>query len=267
MNGIVFAIILVTLIGILGAVILVVAAKYMSVYEDPRIAEVTDVLAGANCGGCGYAGCADYAKAVVEEGIPCDKCAPGGAECAKAVAAIMGVDGGDVKAKRAYVGCQGTSENCKTKFDYAGVQTCAAASKLYGGPKACQYACLGLGDCVKACQFGAISVKDGVASVDPDKCTGCGACKDACPKSVIFLSTMLNQPMVSCSNHEKGAVAMKECNTACIACGICERSCPEEAIKVVDMVARIDYDKCTGCGICVAKCPKKIIDFPVATER
>ncbi len=267
MNGIVLAIVLVTLVGILGAVILVVASKFMAVYEDPRIEQVTEVLAGANCGGCGYAGCADYAKAVVEKGVPCDKCAPGGAACVKAISKIMGVDGGDVLPKRAYVGCQGTSENCKQQYDYTGIQTCAAASKLYGGPKSCQYACVGLGDCVKACKFDAITVQNGVAVVDPDKCTGCGACKEACPKSVIFLSTMLNQPMVMCSNHEKGPVAMKECNTACIACGLCERFCPEEAIKVTDFVARIDYDKCTGCGICVAKCPKKIIDFPMTNER
>ena len=267
MNGIVLAIVLVTLIGILGAAILVVASKYMAVYEDPRIAQVTEVLAGANCGGCGYAGCADYAKAVVEDGAPCDKCAPGGAACVKAVSAIMGVSGGDMKAKRAYVGCQGTGENCKVQYEYEGVQSCAAASKLYGGPKACEFACLGYGDCLKACKFGAIEIKNGVAVIDPDKCTGCSACKEVCPKNVIFLSTMLNQPMVMCSNHEKGPVAMKECNAACIACGICERFCPEEAIKVTDFVARIDYDKCTGCGICVAKCPKKIIDFPLTNER
>ena len=262
MSGIVLAIVLVTLIGVLGAAILVAASKYMAVYEDPRIEQVTEVLAGANCGGCGYAGCADYAKAVVEGAAPCDKCAPGGAACAKAVSAIMGVEGGDVKAKRAYVGCQGTSENCKAKYDYTGISSCAAANALYGGPKACQYACLGLGDCVKVCKFGAISVKDGVASVDPAKCTGCGACLEACPKSVIFLSDMVKKPMVMCSNHEKGPVAMKECSTACIACGLCARFCPEKAITVQNFVARIDYDKCIGCGICAQKCPKKIIEFP-----
>lgn len=261
------AVLLVTLLGAVGAVILVVAAKFMAVEEDPRIAEVTECLAGANCGGCGYAGCADYAKAVVLNGVPCDKCAPGGAAAAAAVAKIMGTDAAAMLPKKAFVGCQGSTENCKPKFDYSGISTCAAAAKLYGGPKACQYACLGLGDFVKACKFDAISVKDGVASVDPDKCTGCGACQAACPKRVIFLSTMVGKPFVMCSNHEKGPVAMKECNTACIACGLCERNCPEDAIHVKDFVARIDYDKCTGCGVCVEKCPKKIIDFPLTNER
>ena len=266
MNGMVLAILLVTVIGILGAAILVAAAKYMAVEEDPRIAQVTEALAGANCGGCGYAGCADYARAVVEDGVPCDKCAPGGADCVKAVSEIMGVAAGEMLPRRAFVGCQGTSENCKVQYDYTGIQTCAAASKLYNGPKACDYACLGLGDCTKACKFGAIHIENGVAVVDPDKCTGCGACLEACPKSVIFLSDMLYKPMVMCSNHERGPVAMKECNAACIACGLCERFCPEQAIKVTNFVARIDYDKCVGCGICAEKCPKKIISFPMTNE-
>lgn len=261
------AVLLVTLLGAVGAVILVIAAKFMAVEEDPRIAEVTECLAGANCGGCGYAGCADYAKAVVLDGVPCDKCAPGGAAAAAAVAKIMGEDAGAMLPKKAFVGCQGSTENCKAKFDYSGISTCAAAAKLYGGPKACQYACIGLGDCVKACKFGAMTVKDGVATVDPDKCTGCGACQAVCPKRVIFLSSMEQKPVVMCSNHEKGPVAMKECNTACIACGMCERNCPADAIHVKDFVARIDYDKCTGCGTCVEKCPKKIIDFPLTNAR
>ena len=261
---IVFAVVLVTLVGALGAVILVVAAKFMAVEEDPRIGQVTECLAGANCGGCGYAGCADYAKAVVLNGVPCDKCAPGGPAATAAIAKIMGLDAGSALPKKAYVGCQGTAEHCKPKYDYAGISTCAAASKLYGGPKACQYACLGLGDCTRACKFGAISVKDGVAHVDMEKCTGCGACKAACPKNVIFISDMANKPIVMCSNHEKGPVAMKECSTACIACGLCQRNCPEDAIHVTNMLARIDYAKCTGCGTCVSKCPKKIILFPQA---
>ncbi len=261
------AVLLVTLVGAAGAGILVVAAKFMAVSEDPRIAEVTDCLAGANCGGCGYAGCADYAKAVVTQGVPCDKCAPGGTDAAKAVGKIMGADVGDMLPKKAFVGCQGSTENCKAKYEYKGITTCAAAAKLYGGPKACQYACIGLGDCVKACKFGAISVTDGVASVDPDKCTGCGACKDACPKSVIFLSSMVEKPLVMCSNHEKGPQAMKECATACIACGLCEKACEHDAIHVNNFVARIDYDKCVGCNACVEKCPKHIIDYPLTNAR
>ncbi len=260
------AIVLVTILGALGGGILVAATKFMEVKEDPRIAEAAEVLAGANCGGCGYAGCADYAKAVVAGKAPCDLCAPAGPACTAALAKIMGVDAGTSAPKKAFIGCQGTSDHCKGLYGYTGVPSCAAANKLYGGPKTCNFACLGFGDCAKACKFDAIHIVDGVAVVDPDKCTGCGACKAACPKHVIFISDEIEKPAVLCSNHNKGAAAMKECKTACIACGLCVRNCPEQAIAISNFVARIDYSKCTGCGICMTKCPKKCIEFPLTNK-
>ena len=261
--SIVSAAILCTVVGAVGAVILVAAAKFMAVEEDPRIEEVNACLAGANCGGCGYAGCADYAKAVVMDGVPCDKCAPGGPAATAAIAKIMGGDATAV-VKKAVVQCQGNSEHCKPSDENKGIQTCAAAAALYGGPKTCAFACIGLGDCTKVCKFDAIHIVDGVAKVDKEKCTGCGACANVCPKQVIQSNTAgPEKPVVLCSNQDKGPVAMKVCTTACIACGLCQRNCPEDAIHVVDNVARIDYDKCTGCGTCVAKCPKKIITYPL----
>ena len=235
--SIVLAVVLCTVVGALGAVILVAASKFMAVEEDPRIEQITGCLAGANCGGCGYAGCADYAKAIVMDGVACDKCAPGGAKSAAAIGKIMGTEVSAV-AKKAVVQCQGNKDNCKPSYEYKGIQSCAAAAALYGGPKDCSFACAGFGDCVKACKFDAIHVVNGVAVVDQDKCTGC-------------------------SNCDRGPVAMKECATACIACGMCQRNCPSDAIHVTDNLARIDYDKCTGCGTCVAKCPKKIITYPL----
>ena len=136
------AVILCTIVGAVGAIILVAAAKFMAVEEDPRIEEVAGCLAGANCGGCGYAGCADYAKAVVMDGVPCDKCAPGGPKAAAAIAKIMGGEASAVE-KKAVVQCQGSSEHCKLAYDYKGIQTCAAAATLYGGPKTCSFACIG----------------------------------------------------------------------------------------------------------------------------
>ena len=261
--NIVLAVILCTVVGLVGAVILVAAAKFMAVEEDPRIEQVTGCLAGANCGGCGYAGCADYAKAVVMDGVPCDKCAPGGPKAAAAVAKIMGAEASAV-VKKAVVQCQGNSEHCKPSYEYKGIQSCAAVAALYGGSKSCTFACTGLGDCVKACKFDAIHIVDGVAVVDQDKCTGCGACAAVCPKHVIMIDEAgPEKPVVMCSNCDKGAVANKLCATACIACGMCQRSCPSDAIHVTDNLARIDYAKCTGCGTCVAKCPKKIITFPL----
>ena len=201
--NIVSAVILCTIVGAVGAIILVAAAKFMAVEEDPRIEEVSACLAGANCGGCGYAGCADYAKAVVLDGVPCDKCAPGGPKAAAAIAKIMGGEASAVE-KKAVVQCQGSSEHCKPAYDYKGIQTCAAAAALYGGPKTCSFACIGLGDCTKVCKFDAIHIVDGVAKVDKDKCTGCGACANICPKQVIMIDAAgPRKPVVMCSTRTR----------------------------------------------------------------
>ena len=260
------AIVLVTVVGLLGAIILVLAAKFVSVYEDPRVGEVTECLPGANCGGCGFAGCADYAKAVVEGKAPVNKCAVGGAACAAAIGKVMGVEAGSSDPVHAVVNCQGQTDVCKPKYEYQGIQSCAAAAALFGGPKACSFACLGLGDCVKACKFGAISVVDGKAKVDVSKCVGCGACAAACPKHVISMRTMAAKPVVLCSNHERGAAVNKACSKGCIACGLCVKNCPEQAITLDNFLAKIDYSKCTGCGTCVSKCPKKVILMPADFE-
>ena len=265
--NIVSAVILCTIVGAVGAIVLVAASKFMAVEEDPRIEEVTNCLAGANCGGCGYAGCADYAKAVVMDGVPCDKCAPGGPKAAAAIAKIMGGTASAVE-KKAVVQCQGNSEHCKPAYDYKGIQTCAAAAALYGGPKTCSFACVGLGDCTKVCKFDAIHIVDGVAKVDKDKCTGCGACANICPKQVIMIDVGgPRKPVVMCSNKDKGAVANKLCTTSCIACGMCERTCKFDAIHVVDGVAKVDKDKCTGCGACANICPKQVIMIDVGGPR
>ena len=236
MNPIVFAIVVVVVLGLAGGVILVLASKFMAVYEDPRIAQVTECLAGANCGGCGYAGCADYAKAIVENSL------------------------------RATVICAG-GENCGKRFDYQGIQTCAAAASIAGGPSACAYGCLGLGDCTRACKFDAIHVINGVAVVDRKKCTGCTACTVTCPRHVIQMKPIAPQPVVMCSNKDKGALVNKTCKVGCIACGLCVRNCPNQAIFLKDNVAVIDYTKCNGCGTCVSKCPKKAIQWVEGTPR
>ena len=152
MNPIVLAVAVLTVLGLAGSIILVLASKFMAVYEDPRIAEVTACLAGANCGGCGYAGCADYAKAIVEDGAPTFKCAPGGDKAADAINAIMGAEATDRPSLRAVVLCNG-GENCGVRFTYQGVQTCAAAAAAASGPRTLPYGFLGLGECTPACIF------------------------------------------------------------------------------------------------------------------
>ncbi len=257
--SIVTAVLSVTVIGLIAAIILVAAAKIMYVEEDERIGEVTEILPGANCGACGYAGCADYAKAIVEAGEVANLCTPGGAAVAAEVAKYMGVDAGDVQVKKAVVICQGTHENAKEKFAYEGVQTCEACASLFGGKNMCTYGCLGFGDCVKACIYDAIHIVDGIAVVDQVKCTGCTACATACPKNTIIMQAASPKPVVLCHNHEKGAVARKACTAACIACTRCVKECPVEAIHMDDNLAVIDHEKCIDCGKCVAVCPTKAI--------
>ena len=266
MNGILAATLMVGGTGLLIGILLGIAGKKFYVEVDERETKVREALPGNNCGGCGYAGCSDYAKAVVMDGVPCDKCAPGGPKAAAAIAKIMGGEASAVE-KKAVVQCQGNTEHCKPSYDYKGIQTCAAAAALYGGPKTCSFACIGLGDCTKVCKFDAIHIVDGVAKVDKDKCTGCGACANICPKQVIMIDAAgPRKPVVMCSNKDKGAVANKLCTTSCIACGMCERTCKFDAIHVVDGVARVDYDKCKGCGMCAQKCPKHIILFPLKDD-
>ena len=184
----------------------------------------------------------------------------GGDKAADAINAIMGAEATDRPSLRAVVLCNG-GENCGVRFTYQGVQTCAAAAAVAGGPSACAYGCLGLGDCTRACMFDAIHVVNGVALVDRAKCTGCTACVTACPRHVIDMKPIAPQPVVKCSNIERGAAVNQACKAGCIACGLCVKNCPQQAIFLKNNVAVIDYTKCNGCGTCVTKCPKKAIHW------
>ena len=249
-------------LGIMGGVfglVLAIASKVFAVDVDPRQEEILNVLPGANCGGCGYPGCAGYAAAVVAGNAPINSCAAGGAECANKIAAIMGVEPGEVEKCVALVRCSG-GLNATKKYEYIGIHDCLSASRLQGGgPLDCEYGCLGLGSCAAACKFGAISVSDGLAHVDHEKCVGCLACIDACPKKIIVKVPYSADIVVACSSKEKGAAIRKYCIIGCIGCKICEKACPHDAIHVVNNLASIDYSKCISCGICAQKCPRKLI--------
>ncbi|MDL2219331.1 RnfABCDGE type electron transport complex subunit B [Ruminococcaceae bacterium OttesenSCG-928-O06] len=260
--SVVMAVVIVAATGLVGAGILVIASKYLAVEVDPRITMVAEELPGANCGACGFAGCADYAGAIVEDGAEVNLCVPGGAAVAGKVADIMGTDAGDVAQRKAIVACQGSFDHATNKYDYAGIDSCKANAALHGGSSSCPYGCLGYGDCAKACKFGAIEVRDGLARVNPVLCTGCGACEEACPKRVIWIREVSEKPVVMCANHHRGAQTRKECTAGCIGCKKCEQTCPEGAIVVRDNVARIDLDKCVGCRACVNVCPVKAIAIP-----
>ena len=246
-------------LGLLFGLLLAFAAAVFAVKKDERVEKIEKVLPGANCGSCGYAGCGAYAAAVVDGGAPVNACSVGNQAVADKIAEIMGVDAGDVVPMVAHVKCAGVCEKSASKFDYVGYDDCVALSKLAGGQKHCRNACLGRGTCVNACKFGAISISDGIASVDREKCGGCGACARVCPHNVIELVPRKAKVFVNCSNTEMGQSANRHCKASCIGCRICEKNCEADAVSVINNVAVIDYSKCTSCGKCAEKCPKKVI--------
>ena len=245
-------------LGLFFGIVLAVASKLFAVKTDERIPMITDSLPGANCGGCGFSGCAALAEGIVNGKAACNACAVGGDETAKKIAEIMGCAPSSSKKMRAYVGCSGCASAAHQKCDYEGAHDCLAASITDSG-KACSFGCVGYGNCVAACKFGAISVSDGVASVNPSKCTGCGACVDKCPKKLIRLIPADSATEVGCSSKDKGAAAKKACDVSCVGCGICAKVCPKSAIEIKDNYAVIDHSKCDGCKICVEKCPRHAI--------
>ncbi len=251
----------------IGAVALVLggllafASIVFKVETDEREERIGELLPGANCGGCGYAGCSAFAKAIVAEDAEIGKCNLMTEEKLSAIAAIMGVVAGKKVKMTARVSCKGTCGVAKDKYEYYGVNDCITASQLGGGPKACAYGCLGLGSCAEKCAFGAISIKDGVAVIDKLKCVGCGACAEICPKGLIALYEDKPWAFVGCASRDKGAVVRSVCDAGCIGCKICEKKCEPDAIHVEDNLARVDRDKCTACGACVEACPKKIIEM------
>lgn len=263
-------------LGLAFGLILAAASKVFYVETDPRLDLLNEALPGANCGGCGYAGCAGYAEAVLKGEAEIGLCASGGTEAAQAMGAIMGVKVEDVARKVALVRCSGyrstdasgKETGAKLKAEYEGFHDCLAASKVGGnGPLSCKFGCLGYGNCVKACQYDAIHVIDGVAKVDTEKCKGCMACAAACPRDLIVPVDYDKHTMIACNSHAKGAVTVRGCTQGCIGCGICLKICPHDAIRIEKNLAVIDYSLCTSCGLCAAVCPKKLIVSPVDTPE
>lgn len=266
MNVILIAVAVLGLIGLILAVSIFVVGKKFAVVEDPRIGQVAEVLPGANCGGCGFPGCGGMAAACVKaadagslDGL---NCPVGGADCMKQIAGILGMEVTASAPKLAVVRCNGTCENRPKTLVYDGVKSCRVANTTCMGDTACAYGCLGCGDCVAACQFGAISMNPatGLPEVNADKCTACGACAKACPRNIIEIRTVSGENkdafVVECMNKDKGAACMKVCAVSCIACKKCENVCGSDAVHVEGNVAYINPEACTLCGQCFDACSR-----------
>lgn len=245
--------------GILAGVLLTIASKIFYVEVDERIEKISESLPQANCGACGFAGCADYADAIVNSGAATNLCRPGGSEAAGKIAGILGTAAADVIPMTAVVHCSGDCDAAKPHFDFDGVQSCKAAKRFYGGNGLCKYGCIGLGDCAAVCEHNAIKIEKGLAKVIPALCGACGQCEAVCPNHLISIKPKEKNIDVLCSSQDNGKATKLACSNGCIGCKMCERKCPNGAIKVVNAHAVIDYDKCTSCGICKDSCPVKVI--------
>lgn len=263
-NNIVYATLSLGGLGLVFGAGLGFASKKFAIEQDPRIPAVRAVLPGANCGGCGYPGCDACAAAIVAGEAAINACTVGGASVANKVAEVLGVEAVPVKEEKekrvAFVKCSGSSPNRKARAQYPDAASCSeAAATGVGESKDCAYGCLGNGDCVKACKFDAISVVDGVAVVDEEKCVACGACVKACPKAIIEIVPVSKRVRVACSSLEKGKAVRDACAVGCIGCTLCVKACEHNAIVFENNLAKVDYDKCVQCMACVQKCPTKAI--------
>ncbi|MHB9295578.1 RnfABCDGE type electron transport complex subunit B [Pillotina sp. SPG140] len=235
---------------------------FFAVQEDPLIGRIREVLPGANCGACSYPGCDGYAAAVASKQATGNKCTVGGSAVAEKIAALIGSEASMISVV-AVLTCQGSKEHAPIKGTYTGLRTCRGAKLSTGSTKLCAWGCLGFGDCVAVCQFGALSIgTDGLLHVDRERCTGCGICISECPQNLL-VGIPRNQvgPLARCSNHAAvRASVRKTCTIGCIKCELCVKNCSQHCITMVNGIPAIDYNLCTNCGTCMSKCPVKVLD-------
>lgn len=272
---ILYSLLALSLVGLISAVILYFVSQKFKVIEDPKIDEINELLPAANCGGCGYAGCRNFAEAIVKQGNMDNlRCPVGGNDLIKVIAPVLGIEAIESEPQVAVIRCNGSKDNAPSKTIYDSVQTCTFAHALFAGESGCPNGCLGCGDCVVSCMFDAMYMdkKTGLPVIIADKCVACGACVKACPRTIIELRNKGKKErriFVSCINNEKGAVARKNCKVACIGCGKCVKACPFDAITLENNIAYIDYEKCKLCRKCVVECPTGAIieiNFPPRNE-
>ena len=228
-------------LGLILGLVIGFFAKLFKVESDPRVELVTELLPGANCGGCGKAGCSDFAKSVISGENPPGKCPVSSKEQITAIAMALGVDAGEGFKKRAVVRCGGDIHQVTRQVNYNGVLDCNSASLVSGGPKGCRYGCIGMGSCAAKCPFGAIEIVNNLALIHQELCVGCGSCVAVCPRGVIELVPADSDVHVYCNSPEKGPEKRKNCKVSCLGCRKCEKAAPDK-FKVEGFLARVNYE-------------------------
>ncbi len=266
-NEILTAALAIGIIGLLFGIILAFAAKFFNVKIDPRVSRVRNALPGINCGGCGYPGCDVFAEKLVAGEAKVNGCPVSGKEQKAELAQIMGVESEEVEPLTAVVRCLGTNDRAKIKYEYDGIQDCAALAALGNGNKECVYSCLGMGNCARVCPTGAIVMENGVAVIDKEKCIACGKCVIECPRNVISLIPKSAKAIINCSTQDKGKDVTEVCEVGCIGCAMCVKACEFDAIKMNGNLPIIDHDKCQNCGMCAEKCPTGCISYDYGKRK
>ena len=248
------------LIALIFGVLITVLGKKLQVKKDEKVEKTEGLLAGANCGGCGFAGCSAFAKALCEGKANLSDCNATSKDNKDKIAEILGVENSGEETV-VIVACKG-GINAKDKYIYRGYETCEYNDGVAKGCKNCSFGCLGFGSCASVCKEGAIKVdkEKGYADIDYAKCVGCGVCVDKCPKKIIKRIPKSAKVVVKCSSCDKGKGVMDACSVGCIGCGLCAKNCESGAITMANNLPVIDYSKCTGCLKCVEKCPRKTIE-------
>ena len=244
-------------LGMVLAVILVLANKKLYVYEDPRIDDVEGLLPAANCGACGSPGCRPFAEGLIEGVYEPSQCTVNAKESTLIIADYLGVDAGAANKRVARLACAGGDHVALIRASYDGLNTCRGAALVSGGGKGCAWGCLGMGDCSVVCDFDSITMNEhGLPIVNEETCTACGDCVDVCPKDLFSLHSIDHQLFVACKNLEKGDEPEAECEVVCTACERCVMDSPEGLITMKSNLAVIDYDQNSlASPIAVERCP------------
>lgn len=261
--NILFPVVIIGGIALVLGILIAIVSKIFQTETNELQEDIMRALPLANCGACGFAGCEAYAKWLADGGKDPGKCPVGGNDVTAILSALIGVDATTSDQMVAHVMCKGTTDNTSKRYEYTGTKTCVSAHAIFSGPNSCTYGCIGFGDCVRACQFGAIDIKDDIAVINELKCTACEQCVPVCPKNIIFMVPKDNKTYkVECRNHWPGGETRKHCKVGCIGCQRCVKVCPVDAIHMEDNLAVIDPKKCINCGKCYEVCPTHSISHP-----